>query len=293
MTIKCLAFDLDGTLLMDDKTIDPRTKSSIQKAIQKGMHIIIASGRDKNGTAFVYEPLGLDKGNHYLALVNGQIIYDFQNKEYDLDDVLLPEDGLKIQQVCRQFDVEGIFCCGYDFYSYISETGRKKKAQREKEKGVPMDYGLKKGGPNRNFIDLPYEEIKLNQDINKVVLVHDEKFFEKNIDALRQTLSDYDVLMVGKDWMEIMPKGVSKASALKKIAKKAGFTMDEIMAFGDAQNDIQMIEEVGIGVAMGNAMEELKQVADYVTDTNMNNGVGKAIDLLLAGKEMDFYHSKR
>lgn len=293
MTIKCLAFDLDGTLLMDDKTIDPRTKSSIQKAIQKGMHIIIASGRDKNGTAFVYEPLGLDKGNHYLALVNGQIIYDFQNKEYDLDDVLLPEDGLKIQQVCRQFDVEGIFCCGYDFYSYISETGRKKKAQREKEKGVPMDYGLKKGGPNRNFIDLPYEEIKLNQDINKVVLVHDEKFFEKNIDALRQTLSDYDVLMVGKDWMEIMPKGVSKASALKKIAKKAGFTMDEIMAFGDAQNDIQMIEEVGIGVAMGNAMEELKQVADYVTDTNMNNGVGKTIDLLLAGKEMDFYHSKR
>ena len=109
MTIRCLAFDLDGTLLNDQKEIDPRTKASIQKAMEQGMHIVIASGRDKNGTSFVYEPLGLEQGNHYLALVNGQIIYDFEKKEYDLDDVLLPEDGLKIQQVCKQFDIEGIF----------------------------------------------------------------------------------------------------------------------------------------------------------------------------------------
>ena len=68
---------------------------------------------------------------------------------------------------------------------------------------------------------------------------------------------------------------------------------DEIMAFGDAQNDIQMIEQVGIGVAMGNAMEEVKAVADYVADTNLDNGIGKTIDLLLAGKEMDLRRSKR
>ena len=90
-----------------------------------------------------------------------------------------------------------------------------------------------------------------------------------------------------------MPKGVSKASALKKICLRGGFTMDEIMAFGDAQNDIQMIEQVGIGVAMGNAMEEVKKVSDYIADTNLNNGIGKTIDLLLAGKEMDLRNSKR
>ena len=118
--IKCLAFDLDGTLLMDDKTMDPRTVDSIKQAMAKGIQIVIASGRDKNGCRFVYEPLGLEEGNNYLALVNGQIIYDFKNKEYDLDDVLMPEDGIKIQQICKKFDVEGIFCCGYDFYSYLS-----------------------------------------------------------------------------------------------------------------------------------------------------------------------------
>ena len=260
--------------------------------MEQGIHIVIASGRDKNGTSFVYEPLGLEQGNHYLALVNGQIIYDFEKKEYDLDDVLTPEDGLKIQQVCKRFDIEGIFCCGYDFYSYISEANRQKKIEREKISGKPMDYGLKKGGPNRNFIDLPYKEIELTQDINKVIMVHTAQFFEKHLDDLKQALSDYDVLLIGPEWLEIMPKGVSKASALKKICKRGGFTMDEIMAFGDAQNDIQMIESVGIGVAMGNAMEEVKAVANVICDTNLNNGIGKTIDALLMGKEIDLRHAK-
>ncbi len=188
MTIKCLAFDLDGTLLTDQKEIDPRTKKSIQRAMEQGIHIVIASGRDKNGTSFVYEPLGLDKGKHYLALVNGQIIYDFEKKEYDLDDVLTPEDGLKIQQVCKQFDIEGIFCCGYDFYSYISEANRQKKIEREKTSGKPMDYGLKKGGPNRNFIDLPYKEIETETGkLMKIPAKPYEDFFVRTSEHLWHT----------------------------------------------------------------------------------------------------------
>ena len=144
MTIKCLAFDLDGTLLLDgSKKIDPRTFDSIQKAMAQGMHVVIASGRDKNGCKFVYEPLGLENGNHFLALVNGQVVYDFENKEYDLDDVLTAEDGVKIQKVCKEFGVEGIFQCGYDFYSYISSLNRVKKKVKNAILGEPDDYGLK------------------------------------------------------------------------------------------------------------------------------------------------------
>ena len=84
MTIKCLAFDLDGTLLLDDsKRMDPRTVDSIQRAMEQGMHIVIASGRDKNGCKFVYEPLGLEDGNHFLALVNGQVVYDFNTRRWN------------------------------------------------------------------------------------------------------------------------------------------------------------------------------------------------------------------
>lgn len=253
----------------------------------QGMHIVIASGRDKNGCKFVYEPLGLENGNHFLALVNGQVVYDFENKEYDLDDVLTAEDGVKIQKVCKEFGVEGIFQCGYDFYSYISSLNRVKKKVKNAILGEPDDYGLKDGRENRNFIDLPFEEIRLTQDINKVIMVHSPRFFEKNFEGIKAALSDYDVLLIGPDWLEIMPKHVNKASALWKICDKLGISMNEVMAFGDAQNDLKMLQQVGIGVAMGNAMDEAKYAATVVTDTNMNNGIGKVIDALLAGKEMD------
>lgn len=283
--IKILAFDLDGTLLNSNKQIDPRTNEAIGKAMKAGMHVVIASGRDKNGCRFVYEPLGLEKGENFLALVNGQIIYDFAKKEYDLDDVLLPEDGLKIQEICRKYGVEGIFCCGYDFYSYVSTMGRMKKAVKNTLFGKPVDYGLKAGAENRNFINLPYKENTFTQDINKVCLVHAPKFFEKNLENLKNDLHDYDVLLVGPGWLEIMPKGVSKASALDKIARRLGYTMNEVMAFGDAENDLVMLEKAGIGVAMGNAMEAAKEVADVVTKTNDENGIGVVIDSLLDGNE--------
>lgn len=283
MDIKCIAFDLDGTLLTSDKTIDERTKDSIQRAMKQGIHIIIASGRDKNGCKFVYEPLGLENGNHFLALVNGQIIYDFKNREYDLDNVLTEEDGLKIQKICKQFDIEGIFQCGYDFYSYVSTYNRMKKRIKSFLFKEPEDYGLKAGMEQRNFINLPYEPIKLTKDINKVIMIHSKSFFEKNLDKLKEALKDYDVLLIGPQWLEIMPKNVNKASAIKKITEKLNLNMDQVMAFGDAQNDIEMLKQVKIGVAMENAMDEVKKVSDLVTKSNDENGIGIVIDALLEG----------
>ena len=282
MSIKCLAFDLDGTLLLDEsKKMDPRTVESIKKAMSQGIHIVIASGRDKNGCKFVYEPLGLEDGNHFLALVNGQIIYDFENKEYDLDDVLTAEDGVKIQKVCKEFGVEGIFQCGYDFYSYISSLNRMKKKVVNAILGEPEDYGLKDGKENRNFINLPFEEIYLTQDINKAIMVHSKRFFEKNYGGIKTALSDYDVLLVGPDWMEIMPKNVTKASALWKICDRLGISMNEVMAFGDAQNDNTMLEYAGWGVSMLNGSDSTKAIANDITEYDSNHdGVGHYLEKL-------------
>ena len=115
--------------------------------------------------------------------------------------------------------------------------------------------------------------------------MHSASFFEKNIEKMKEDLKDFDVLLVGPGWMEIMPKGVSKASAIEKIAKKLGYSMENVMAFGDAENDIEMIKEAGIGVAMGNGMDSVKKVADVVTSSNDENGIGQVIDDLLEGNE--------
>ena len=114
MIVKMIALDLDGTLLRNDKSIDPSSAEVLRRAQEQGIIITLASGRDKNGCRFVYEPLKLEEGNNYLALVNGQMIYSFARKEYELDDVLDNTDAQKIMKTVKDYDVEAIFCCGYD-----------------------------------------------------------------------------------------------------------------------------------------------------------------------------------
>ena len=276
MTIKLIALDLDGTLLTSEKTIDPLTKEKLQEAMKMGVHIVIATGRDKGGITFVSEPLGLENGNHYVAGVNGQIIYDFKRKVYTVDDVFDGNDARHIMKVAKKYNFEAISCCGYDHYDYISRRLRFMKKLNSMLHGKPMDYGFNQG--KRRFITIHDENFEITQDINKFVLIQTASFFKKYLPVIKEELEDYDIVKVGEAWIEVMPKGVSKGSALSKIGEKEGISSDEMMAFGDAENDLSMFAHVKYGIAMGNAMDSLKQIAYDVTDTNDNMGIAKALD---------------
>lgn len=280
-----IALDLDGTLLRNDKSIDPSTAAVLKRARAHGIIITLASGRDKNGCRFVYEPLELESGNNYLALVNGQMIYSFARKEYELDEVLNNEDAQKIMRTVKDYDVEAIFCCGYDFYDYISRRRRLGKKLTQLVKGKPGDYGLASGKAHRNFIAIKDKNI-FTQDINKVILVHTKRYFRRHLDEIRAQLNDYDLLEVGPEWIEIMPRNVNKASALTRIAHENGFTLDEVMAFGDAENDIEMIRSCRYGIAMGNAMDAVKDAAFAVTASNEEQGIAKAISRYVFQEEL-------
>ena len=122
MAIKLIALDLDGTLLTTQKTIDEETKKRLIKAQEMGISITIATGRDKGGIDFVYEPLELEhRGDNFVAGVNGQIIYDFHKKEYYVDKVLDGNDAKKVMALGMKYNFEVISCCGYDFYDLISK----------------------------------------------------------------------------------------------------------------------------------------------------------------------------
>ena len=276
MTIKLIALDLDGTLLTSEKTIDPLTKEKLQEAMKLRVHIVIAPGRDKGGITFVSEPLGLENGNHYVAGVNGQIIYDFKRKEYTVDDVFDGNDARHIMKVAKKYNFEAISCCGYDHYDYISRRLRFMKKLNSMLHGKPMDYGFNQG--KIRFITIHDENFEITQDINKFVLIQTASFFKKYLPVIKEELEDYDIVKVGEAWIEVMPKGVSKGSALSKIGEKEGISSDEMMAFGDAENDLSMFAHVKYGIAMGNAMDSLKQIAYDVTDTNDNMGIAKALD---------------
>lgn len=280
MAIKLIALDLDGTLLTSQKTIDEVTKAKLIEASRRGISITIATGRDKGGIDFVYEPLELEhRGNNFVAGVNGQIIYDFHKKEYFVDKVLNGDDAKKVMKLGMKYNFEVISCCGYDFYDLISKRLKSLKKMRSLVLGQPMDYGFNQG--KRNFIPLSDPNYEITQDVNKFVLIQTASYFKKHLSHLRKELSEYDILEVGPAWIEVMPKGVSKASALLRIGETLGITTDEMMAFGDAENDMEMIKTVKYGIAMGNAMDSLKSIAYDVTDTNDNMGIAKALDKYL------------
>lgn len=277
MNVKMIAMDLDGTLLRSDKTIDETTKNRLMKAQQMGIILVIATGRDKGGIDFVYEPLQLEHyGNNYVAGVNGQIIYSFKDKEVFLDKVLNGEDAKKIMRVSKKYNCESICCCGYDHYSLASKRLRFMKRIHNAIKGRPMDYGMNQG--KRNFIYIDTPEYDITQDVNKVILTQTPEHFKKCLEQIKQELSAYEILRVGDGWIEIMPSGVSKGKALLKIAKENGIKKEEILAFGDAENDLSMMYELPYGIAMGNAMDIVKKAAHEVCDTNENAGIAKTLD---------------
>lgn len=276
MMIKMIALDLDGTLLTSQKTIDDETKKRLLEAQRRGIMITIATGRDKGGIDFVSKPLMLENGHNFVAGINGQIIYDFKKKEYFVDTVFNGSDATRILQLAKKMNFEVICCCGYDHYDYAGNLLKIKKKLRSMIYGQPMDYGFKQG--KRRFIPIHDANFKITQDINKFVLIQTEGYFKMHLSYLKEVLSDYDILSVGPAWIEIMPKGVSKGNALKKIAAENNIQLDEIMAFGDAENDISMMQMVKYGIAMGNAMESLKHYAYAITDTNDQMGIANALD---------------
>ena len=94
----------------------------------------------------------------------------------------------------------------------------------------------------------------------------------------------YDVVLSQIHIFEMLPFGTNKAAALKELAEKLGIEREEIMTIGDGNNDVEMLEFAGIGVAMGNGTESAKKAANYVTDTNENHGVAKAIEKYILSK---------
>lgn len=129
------------------------------------------------------------------------------------------------------------------------------------------------------------EEI-FKKDILKFVIIE-----EKNpsiLDEIRKELRKVQGIKITSSWpnnIEVMNEGVDKGNAVKILAEKMNIDREDIIAFGDNYNDIEMIKFAGLGVAMGNAEEFIKQEADYVTDTNQDSGVAKAIYKFLELKE--------
>ncbi len=273
MSIELIVTDLDGTLMAPDHTtVTQRTRTALQKAHDKGVKTAIATGRTISLIGMVTKQVDFID---YVIYSNGAAVYDRVNKKLIYTSFFDTDNAVEL---ARFLDSEPVF---YEIYangwSYI-----------KKDKVSLFDMG----NLPKDFIDEITKNTVFTDDMCEIIEKSDvEKF---NISSMAPERAEYitEKLVSFKDteWtsslpgskvqnqMEIMKKGVNKGTAVKGMCSVLGISPENVMAFGDAQNDCSMLELAGYSFAMGNACEECRKTAKYLTDTNANDGLAKAVE---------------
>ena len=267
--IKLVAIDMDGTLLNSKKELLEETKQYFKNFHNKNTEtlLVLCTGRPESGIRPYLKDLGYLEENHYIISQNGANIYESQTGKRVMDAFV---DSAAIQKWIELGKKHGISVmgAGVDYYYSFDE---------DPTEWMEFDVKLVSGKLKR----IPTKE-SLNTDFYKILLMGDEEQLSEFETFIPQEWRDeFYVVRSQKYLVEVLTKGVNKAFGLEKLAQKLNIEPSEIAAIGDAANDIEMLEYAGLAIAMGNASEEVKAIADIVTDTNENNGVIKAIDKLI------------
>ena len=261
--IKVLALDLDGTLTNDQKLVTPRTRAALDAAIEKGVTIVLASGRPTAGIQPLAEELGLDKKGGCILSYNGGKIVDCRTGETlvekTLDPALVPElcDFAAAQDIAiLTYNREGIVC------------------ERDKDEWANKECFTTKL-PMIHVDDLASY---VNYPVCKMLITLDPARRDAVCAAGQQQFAGRaDLYPSSPFFIEAVPLGVAKDGSLAELLRRMGLTRENLMACGDGLNDRSMIAYAGVGVAMQNAEQPVKDCADYVTTADNNHdGVAEA-----------------
>lgn len=259
--------DLDGTLFSKDKTVSKQNLEAIEYFKSEGGLFTFITGRMPKTSKEICD---IVKPNAPYGCINGGGIYDHREGKY-LWNIELPKEALElVKHVEEQLPDMGI--------SLNTESN----VYFRKDNSAMVYMRSVTGLSN---ITCTYDD--LDEILLKVAFGHDD---EEQMLSLIKLLNNhpkascYDFIRTERRLYEILPKGVNKGLALKKMADLLGVNMSKTIAVGDYNNDISMIQEAGIGIAVANAIDEVKAVADYITVSNNENAIATIIDGLDKGK---------
>lgn len=287
MSIKWIAMDMDGTLLNERDEISLKTKEALMKCQKQGIRLLLASGRSEYGLMKYAEELKLEQYGGKLIEVNGMAIYDIATKQREVIRQLNKAEIDYLYPILKSSDSEVKGFKEDTVYSYIPESLMEIKRKERIERNLPDDFPWT-GGPwswladNRvmyPFIHYFADRSELPDELNKFVVLDDPKVNEKNYHQFKELFEDrFEIVRTCPRGIEITPKGITKGNGLKRLMLEEGIKADEVIAFGDGENDVSMFECVKYGIAMGNAADYVKAKAFDTTDSNRNDGIAKAIE---------------
>lgn len=284
---KLVAVDLDGTMLNEYGVVTENTKKTIKNTIEKGIDVIIASGRPIDSIKTIAKEIGSE--NYFIA-GNGSLIYDIKKDEIIYEKFLNKQKVLEIAQICENNSIS--------YNIYTEETIIAKQLKHN----VLYYYkeNLKKEEKNKTNITLvdnieEYIKKSQNEKFLKITICDENKSIFNSVIRKLKKVSNIDILDVchmsrkvikqGTEdvaieyyYTEISVKDVNKWNAVQYLINKLNIKKEEVIAIGDNINDKEMIKNAGVGIAMGQSTPKIIELADYITENNKNEGVKKAIE---------------
>ena len=266
--IKLVAIDLDGTLLNSRHELSDRNRSALESAQQRGIAVVFATGKTRHAAASLIKTLGINSPGIYMQ---GLITYN-------------ADGSVRTRIVMERESVSRVISLGEDFgFSALAYSDNRAFALRIDEFTTQL---TEFGEPQAETI-ADWRELLDSFAINKVVLYGEENGVAPLRRALEARLAGaVHVTRANIDGMiEVLPANTSKGQAVKTLLDELGIDPSNALALGDGENDIEMLQAVGIGAAMGNATQKLKDIADVIVPSNEEDGVAFALEeFALAGK---------
>lgn len=267
MSYKLIATDMDGTLLNSKNEISHENLKIIENLREKGIIFSVATGRlDTMVKAYLRQmhsdnPVISCNGALVRNLASGKTYY-----EADIDTV----DYTKVFDICNKYNLPFNV---YGSFAMFSETENTRiKMWKKYNKTLCQEDML-----DMHIVKNIYDEFNSKDKVFKVLIEHQDLDFLKKIEDEINEIPGITAYKSATHLLDVMKKDVSKGNALKKLADILGIKKEEVIAIGDNVNDLSMISYAGVGIAMGNAEDCVKEAADFITDTNDNDGVAKAL----------------
>ena len=268
MDYKMIVLDLDDTLLCDDHTISPRTKKALMDAQEAGVKVVLASGRPTFAMTHIAKELELEKYGSFILSFNGAQIRNCTTNELIFSSTLTPETVHELYHISKEEEVGIHTYVGDDIVTPANNEYTDIEAQIT---GMPI--------VEEDFITAIQEPVvKVLMVGNPEGLVHLEKKMQLQLEG------KLNVVRSKPFFLEFTEAGVDKGTSLHHLIQKLNIQQAEVIAIGDSYNDLAMIKFAGLGVAMGNAPDDIKEIANYVTDTNMEDGVAKVVETFILNK---------
>ncbi len=273
--IEAILLDVDGTLTNDRKEITPKTRDALRRAEEAGVRLVLASGRTANGLSRYGRELGMYEHDGVFVCYNGSKVVDCQTGDVLFNQPLSVEQARAVLEHMKKFDVWPVI--DKDEYMYVNDVFASMITNPDGTKRNIVQYESR----SNNYLLCEKTDLAafVDWELNKILVAGEPAYLKEHWQEMAAPFEgELNSMFTAPFYYEYTAKGVDKSKALRESFATLGIDPANVIAFGDAQNDITMLKWAGVGVAMGNAVEETKEAADEVTLSNEEDGIAAALE---------------